>query len=54
MWRTFNCGIGMVAVIDAKQVDEVVQQLEALGEVPYVIGEIAARGEGEPFIEMVS
>jgi phosphoribosylformylglycinamidine cyclo-ligase len=53
MWRTFNCGIGMVAVIDARQVDEVVQQLEALGEVPYVVGEIAARGENESFIEMV-
>lgn len=53
MWRTFNCGIGMVTVIDARQVEEVVQQLEALGEVPYVIGEIAARGENESFVEMV-
>ncbi len=54
MWRTFNCGIGMIAVIDAKQVEEVVQQLEALGETPYVIGDIAARNTDESSIEMVS
>ncbi|MDH5297849.1 MAG: phosphoribosylformylglycinamidine cyclo-ligase [Desulfobulbaceae bacterium] len=43
MFRTFNCGIGMVAVVDAKDVDDITQQLVALGEKPYVIGEIAAK-----------
>jgi phosphoribosylformylglycinamidine cyclo-ligase len=43
MCRTFNCGIGMVLVIDAKQVEDVCQQLVALGETPFVIGEVAAK-----------
>lgn len=53
MWRTFNCGIGMVAIVDAKIVDDVTQQLEALGEIPYVIGKIMARPEGGSAVEMV-
>lgn len=47
MYRTFNYGIGMVLIIDAREVDDVTQQLIALGESPYVIGEIAARTEEE-------
>lgn len=43
MFRTFNCGIGMVLVVKAKEVDDVLGQLTALGETAYVIGEIAAR-----------
>ncbi len=43
MCRTFNCGIGMVVVVDAKDVDDVFQQLIALGEKPYIMGEIAAK-----------
>jgi phosphoribosylformylglycinamidine cyclo-ligase len=43
MCRTFNCGIGMVLAVDAKQVDDVCQQLIALGETPFVIGEVAAK-----------
>ena len=54
MWRTFNCGLGMVGIVDAKEVDDVTQQLVALGEVLYVIGEIVARNDGEPSIEMIA
>ncbi len=43
MCRTFNCGIGMVVVVNDKEVDDAMQQLEALGEKPYLIGEIAKR-----------
>jgi phosphoribosylformylglycinamidine cyclo-ligase len=43
MCRTFNCGIGMVLAVDSKQVDDVCQQLTALGETSFVIGEVAAR-----------
>jgi len=42
MCRTFNCGIGMVVAVDAKQVADCMQQLIALGETPYLIGEIDA------------
>lgn len=54
MYRTFNCGIGMVLVIDSRAVDDVTQQLIALGESPYVIGEVGARGENEECVEYVS
>lgn len=42
MCRTFNFGIGMVVIVGAKQVDDAKRQLAALGESPFVIGEIAA------------
>lgn len=47
MFRTFNCGIGMVLVVDSRIVDDVSQQLIALGESPYLIGEIAVKNEDE-------
>ncbi|BCO08903.1 phosphoribosylformylglycinamidine cyclo-ligase [Desulfolithobacter dissulfuricans] len=40
MYRTFNMGIGMMALVDADLVEDVVHQFKALGETPYVIGEI--------------
>lgn len=40
MFRTFNMGIGMMALVNDKNVDDVVQQFRALGEQPYIIGEI--------------
>ncbi len=44
MHRTFNCGIGMTVVVGAKEVDDVLMQLKALGETAHVIGEVAVRG----------
>ena len=43
MCRTFNMGIGMVAVVDEDILEDVMQQLAALGETSYHIGEITAR-----------
>ena len=53
MRRTFNYGIGMAIVIDARVVDDAMQQLVALGETPYIIGEVAARKDDEPSVEFV-
>lgn len=40
MLRTFNCGIGMIAVAARQSADEVKSTLTALGETPIRIGEI--------------
>ncbi len=53
MRRTFNYGIGMAIVIDANIVDDAVQQLVALGESPYIIGEVAARKDDEESVVFV-
>jgi phosphoribosylformylglycinamidine cyclo-ligase len=55
MLRTFNCGIGMVAVAAGGAADEVMRVLEAAGESPIRIGELEpgrgvksqAKGKGE-------
>ena len=47
MCRTFNCGIGMVVVVDEAMVDDVMLQFSACGETPYLIGEIAMKGKTE-------
>lgn len=46
MYRTFNCGIGMILIVKAKEVDDIMGQLNALGESPYLIGDIAQRRDG--------
>lgn len=46
MRRTFNCGVGMVAVVDAADVDTALQTLESAGEEAWQLGEVC-RGAGE-------
>ena len=46
MARTFNCGIGMVAVVAAGEVDGVKSALEAAGETVFAIGSIEAGPRG--------
>lgn len=38
--RTFNCGVGMVAVVSEACVDDVLAELRAAGEDPIVIGDV--------------
>ncbi len=47
MHRTFNCGIGMVVVVDAADADAAMAFLTAQGEKVYHLGEIRARAEGQ-------
>ena len=47
MARTFNCGIGMVAVAAAGGADEIVDTLNAAGEDARVIGMITSSDDGE-------
>jgi phosphoribosylformylglycinamidine cyclo-ligase len=52
MMRTFNNGIGMIIVVAEKDVQDVVQQIEAMGEKGYHMGWIEERGKG-PAIKFV-
>ena len=47
MYRTFNCGIGMVLIVDSKDADLAIRQLEAAGESVMRIGAIRARSGTE-------
>jgi phosphoribosylformylglycinamidine cyclo-ligase len=47
MFRVFNCGIGMVAVVASEQADHATQILRDAGETVYRIGRIRARRAGE-------
>jgi phosphoribosylformylglycinamidine cyclo-ligase len=47
MYRTFNMGIGMMAVVNEDDVEAIMQHFRAMGEEPFMIGEILAAQEGE-------
>ncbi len=47
MYRTFNCGIGMVVIVDAADADKAAAFLTEQGETVYRIGEIRARNGDE-------
>jgi phosphoribosylformylglycinamidine cyclo-ligase len=51
MMRTFNNGIGMVAVVPEKAVADVMSRLEAMNEKAYVIGEVGERKDSSSRIE---
>ena len=53
MWRTFNCGVGMIICVAAEQADPALHLLREAGETAWRVGEIAA-GQGEPFVEFQS
>ncbi len=46
MYRTYNMGIGMMAIVSGNNVDDLLHQFRAHGEQPYLIGEICATQAG--------
>ncbi len=45
MYRTFNCGVGMVLVVDAAEADKTVELLNSLGEKAWSMGHIVDNAE---------
>lgn len=52
MGRTFNCGIGMIAVVAAERTDAVAKVLADAGETVWTIGRLRARAGDEPRVEI--
>jgi phosphoribosylformylglycinamidine cyclo-ligase len=50
MYRTFNCGIGMVVIVAAEHAEAAMQHLTSAGEQVYRLGTIAPRNGGEAVI----
>ncbi len=48
LFKTFNCGIGLVLVVSPDISEEVMLRLKGLGEKAFIIGEIVHREEGAP------
>ena len=48
MHRVFNCGIGFIIVVAAKDAGAVRERLDALGERAYVVGRVERGGSGGP------
>ena len=47
MYRTFNCGVGMVVVVPAEHADAAIAQLESTGEKAWKMGQIATSTHSE-------
>ncbi len=45
MYRTFNCGVGMVLAITPEEAETLLEDLAAAGEEAWVIGHVEVRGE---------
>ncbi len=52
MHRVFNCGIGMVVVLDAKDADRAARSLAGAGETVFRIGRVEARNAAEPQVSI--
>ena len=46
MYNTFNMGIGFVMAVDAKDADNIIKDLQQMGEKAYEIGHVISGGEG--------
>ncbi len=52
MYRTLNCGVGMVIAVPADKADEALALLKGEGENAWLIGQIEAAVEGEEQVEL--
>ncbi|WP_255376210.1 AIR synthase-related protein, partial [Oleiphilus sp. HI0066] len=52
MYRTFNCGVGMVVCVPQDQADAAVNKLNELGEQAWLIGLIEDKSDDEEAVEL--
>ena len=50
MYRTFNCGVGMVVVVPADQVEVTIAQLKSTGDDAWLLGKIVPSTHSEPTV----
>lgn len=53
MYRTFNCGIGMVVIVSPDEADKAIELLSAQGEKVYYLGEVGCREPNEHQVKFV-
>ena len=53
LYKTFNCGIGMVVITNPNDKEEAIRILEQNGETVFLLGEIANRDLNEPQSEII-
>ncbi|AQS35703.1 phosphoribosylformylglycinamidine cyclo-ligase [Shewanella psychrophila] len=53
MYRTFNCGVGMVVALPSEKVEAALELLNAEGEQAWLIGDIAKRSGDEEQVEIL-
>jgi len=52
MYRTFNCGVGMVVCVPKENAEKAVARLNELGETAWLIGEIDSKSSDEAAVEL--
>ncbi len=52
MYRTFNCGVGLIVALPQEQAQAAVDLLTAEGENAWIIGRIDSATEGEEQVEI--
>ncbi|MDO6747965.1 phosphoribosylformylglycinamidine cyclo-ligase [Gilvimarinus sp. 1_MG-2023] len=52
MYRTFNCGVGMILAVPAERADEAITLLTNAGEIALKVGVISEASEGEEQVEL--
>ncbi len=52
MYRTFNCGTGMIICVDKDNAEQAIKALNELGEQAWLVGHIAECNDGEEQVEL--
>ncbi len=53
MYKVFNMGIGLLAIVDEAQLSDITLRFEAMGEEVFLLGEIISWEEGCPQVELL-